>query len=61
MQYEQLMNYYVNLANNGCETIWLVVGDKEKIQFKEELEKRISKICKTTKIVATNRDTVARF
>ena len=61
MQYEQLMNYYVNLANNGCETIWLVHGDKGKIQFKEELEKRISKICKTTKIVATNRDTVARF
>ena len=55
------MNYYVNLANNGCETIWLVHGDKGKIQFKEELEKRISKICKTTKIVATNRDTVARF
>ena len=61
MQYEQLMNYYTNLANNGCEIIWLVHGDKGKIEFKEELEKRIRKICKTTKVVATNRDTVARI
>ena len=61
MQYEQLMNYYTNIANNGCETIWLVHGDKGKIKFKEELDKRINKILKTTKIVATNRDTVARI
>jgi len=31
------------------------------LTFKEELEKRISKILKTTKVVATNRDTVARI
>lgn len=61
MQYEQLMNYYINIANNGCQTIWLVHGDKGKIQFKEELDKRINKILKTTKIVATNRDTTARI
>ena len=61
MQYEELMNLYVNLANNGCEIIWLVHGDKGKIQFKEELENRIRKILKTTKVVATNRDTVARI
>lgn len=61
MQYEQLMNYYTNLANNGCDVIWLVHGDKNKINFKEELEKRILKILKTTKVVATNRDTVARI
>lgn len=61
MQYEELMNLYVNLANNGCEIIWLVHGDKGKIDFKAELEKRISKIFKTTKIVATNRDTVTRI
>lgn len=61
MQYEQLLNYYTNLSNNGCEIIWLVHGDKEKLSFKEELEKRVRKILKTTKIVATNRDTVARI
>lgn len=61
MQYEQLMSYYTNLANNGCETIWLVHGDKGKLKFKEELENRIRKILKTTKVVATNRDTVARI
>lgn len=61
MQYEQLMNYYVNLSNNGCNVIWLVHGDKNKVKFKEELEKKVSKIFKTTKIVATNRDTVTRI
>lgn len=61
MQYEELMNTYVELAKNGCETIWLVHGDENKIKFKEELEKRIAKINKTTKVVATNRDTVARI
>ena len=61
MQYEQLMNYYTNLANNGCDVIWLVHGDKHKLEFKKELEERISRISKTTKIVATNRETVARI
>lgn len=61
MQYEQLLSYYTNLANNGAEVIWLVHGDKGKIEFKEELEKRINKIYKTTKVVATNRETVARI
>lgn len=61
MQYEELMNLYTNLANNGCETIWLVHGDKGKLEFKKELEERIAKIARTTKVVATNRDTVARI
>lgn len=61
MQYESLLNYYTNLANNGCEVIWLVHGDKKKNQFKEALESKIRKIFKTTKIVATNKDTVARI
>ena len=61
MQFEDLQNYYTNLANNGCDVIWLVHGDKNKIKFKEELENRISKISKTTKVVATNKDTVARI
>ena len=61
MQCEQLLSYYTNLANNGTEVIWLVHGDKGKLQFKEELENRVKQIYKTTKIVATNRDTVARI
>lgn len=61
MQYEELMNMYVNLANNGCDTIWLVHGDANKIEFKKELEDRISKINRTTKVVATNLETVGRI
>lgn len=61
MQYEELMNYYLNLANNGCDTIWLVHGDANKIEFKRELENRIAKINKTTKVVATNLETVGRL
>lgn len=61
MQYEELMNYYVNLANNGCNTIWLVHGDENKIKFKKELEERISKINKSTKVIATNFDTTTRL
>jgi metallo-beta-lactamase family protein len=60
MQYEQLMDYYTNIANNGCEIIWLVHSDEYKLTFKEELKDRISKINKTTKVVATNLDTVGR-
>ena len=61
MQYEELMNYYVNLANNGCDTIWLVHSDDGKIEFKKELEERIRKINKSTKVVATNFETVGRI
>ena len=61
MQYEELMNMYVSLANNGCDTIWLVHGDYNKIEFKRELENRITKINKTTKVVATNLETVGRI
>ena len=61
MQYEDLLNYYTNLANNGCEIVWLVHGDKNKNLFKDELEKRVRKIFKTTKIVSTNRETVAKI
>ena len=61
MQYEELMNYYLNLANNGCDTIWLVHGDANKIEFKKELEDRIAKINKTTRVIATNLETVGRL
>lgn len=60
-QYQQLMNTYVDVADRGCEVIWLVHGDKGKVDFKKALERRIAKICKTTKVVATNKDTVAHI
>jgi hypothetical protein len=44
---------------NCCSLIWLVHGDKGKLDMKSALENRISKICKTTRIAATNRDTAA--
>lgn len=61
MQYEELLKYYTNIAKNGCEIIWLVHGDSGKIEFKKELENRIAKINRTTKVVATNYETKARL
>lgn len=61
MQYEQLLSYYTNLANNGCKTICLVHGDEGKIEFKKALEESIRRINKTTKVVAVNSDTVTRL
>ena len=40
MQYEQLINYYTNLANNGCQSICLVHSDNGKINFKKALEEK---------------------
>ncbi len=60
-QYQQLIDTYVDASERGCELIWLVHGDQGKLNFKADLEKRISKICKTTRVVATNRDTVAHL
>lgn len=61
MQYTELLKYYTDISNNGCEIIWLVHGDENKINFKKDLETQIHKIDKTTKVVATNYDTVARI
>jgi metallo-beta-lactamase family protein len=61
MQYEQLINYYTNLANNGCQTICLVHSDDGKLNFKKALEENIRRIGKTTKVVAVNKDTVTRL
>ena len=61
MQYEQLINYYTNLANNGCQSICLVHSDNGKINFKKALEENIRRIGKTTKVVAVNTDTVTRL
>ncbi|MDF2588207.1 MAG: fold metallo-hydrolase [Anaerocolumna sp.] len=61
MQFEQLINYYTNLSNNGCQTICLVHSDNGKLNFKKALEDNIRKIGKTTKVVAVNKDTVTRI
>ncbi len=60
-QYQQLMDTYVDTAEKGCGLIWLVHGDKGKLDMKTSLERRISDICRTTRVVATNKDTVARI
>jgi metallo-beta-lactamase family protein len=61
MQYEQLINYYTNLANNGCNIICLVHSDKEKLEFKKKLDESIRRINKTTKVVAVNSTTIKRI
>jgi metallo-beta-lactamase family protein len=57
MQHDELLMYYKNVANNGCDAIYLVHGDDGKIAFKKELEEEIRKINKTTKVVAVNKST----
>lgn len=61
MQYEQLLSYYTNLANNGCQSICLVHSDSGKLEFKKSLEENIKRINKTTKVVAVNRSTTVRL
>lgn len=57
-QYEQLLSYYKNIANNGCDIICLVHSNSEgKIRFKKILEDEIRKINRTTRVVATNKGT----
>ena len=61
MQYRELQGYYLSLANNGCSTIVLVHSDSNKIEFKKSLEEKISKIGKTTKVIAATKDQVVRI
>lgn len=52
MQRNDLLNYYKNI---NCEKIYLVHSDKEaRLEFKEDLEKELSKCLKTTKVVCVN-------
>ena len=60
-QFEQLIQYYSNISNNGCETIALVHSDDGKLEFKKALEEKISSIGKTTRVIATTKDQVIRF
>lgn len=54
MQRKDLINYYKNI---NCNKIYLVHSDKNKIEFKQDLEKAINDCLKTTKVVAVNNGT----
>lgn len=54
MQRNDLINYYKGI---NCEKIYLVHGDKHKLEFKYDLEKAIQDCLKTTKVVAVNHGT----
>lgn len=59
MQYNELINYYKNINTN---VIYLVHGNmKDKITFKRDLEIAISKMNKTTRVVAVNKGTRANI
>lgn len=55
MQRNELINYYKSI---NCEKVYLVHGDKDtKLDFKEDLEKEISNMSKSTRVIAVNRST----
>lgn len=59
MQRDSLLYYYSNI---DCEKIYLVHGDMNgKIEFAKELQKAISKNNKTSRVICTNKDTVANL
>lgn len=54
MQRKDLINYYKGI---NCDKIYLVHGDKHKIDFKHDLEEAISNCLKSTRVVAVNNGT----
>lgn len=54
MQRQDMINYYKGL---NCEGIYLVHGDKNKIEFKHDLQDAITDCLKSTKVVAVNHGT----
>lgn len=53
MQHNDLINYYKNI---NCEKIYLVHGDEQaRKELKEDLEKELSNICKTTRVIIVNK------
>lgn len=54
MQRKDLINYYKGI---NCDKIYLVHGDKSKIEFKQDLEEAINDYLKTTKVIAVNKGT----
>jgi metallo-beta-lactamase family protein len=59
IQYLDMLDYYSQV---NCEKIYLVHSEqKSKIEFAKELQEKLEKENKTTKVVATNKTTVARL
>ena len=54
MQRRDMINYYKGI---NCDKIYLVHGDKHKIDFKHDLEDAISNCLKSTRVVAVNNGT----
>lgn len=54
MQRKDLINYYKGI---NCDKIYLVHSDKNKIEFKQDLEKAINDCLKSTRVVAVNKGT----
>ena len=57
MQYEQLLDYYTKISENGCMAIWIVHSNSKKEEFANALRNRIRDIFKTTKVISTKEDT----
>lgn len=53
-QRNDMIDYYKSI---NCEKIYLVHGDKNKLSFKEDLQKAITNECKSTRVIATNKST----
>ena len=54
MQRKDLINYYKGI---NCDKIYLVHSDKNKLEFKQDLEHAISDCLKSTRVVAVNSGT----
>ena len=55
MQHDDLVKYYKSI---NCEKIYLVHGDEQaRIELKEDLEKALSDLCKSTRVIIANKGT----
>ena len=58
MQRRDLINYYKGI---NCDKIYLVHGDKHKIEFKQDLEQAISDCLKSTRVISVNKGTTIKL
>ena len=55
MQHDDLVKYYKSI---NCEKVYLVHGDEQaRIELKEDLEKALSDLCKSTRVIIANKGT----
>ena len=55
MQHDDLVKYYKSI---NCEKIYLVHGDEQaRIELKQDLEKALSDLCKSTRVIIANKGT----